>query len=271
MNLSLALVLCFLIVNAAAGGVRGAYERIFIWYAYQAEIEYLTEKDGNLNNLRICPTEYGSGPQGTLTFNEFIEYTNREGNSKGPIPQILRPGQELNVDRVANAMWKRQPEWLKSRWPRPQNMHINGPSYNDLLKEIANEVDKFKGTLGTNNKNIQAATRAVDLVEKTRLVDYEKYRIPELLKSPDFTGENKVNWVFDNYQFSGMSNPKAINMEATEEENPGKDVKNRVSNWEQSVYFNSKDLEENEVRKGHKNAWFQSYKVANFVVTGQRC
>ncbi|KAL7960289.1 hypothetical protein V8C34DRAFT_303128 [Trichoderma compactum] len=75
MKISLCLVICLLAIKATAGGIRNAYERMFVWYAYQAEIEYAREKHKtfSINNLQICPGKDGSGKDHTLTFGEFLE------------------------------------------------------------------------------------------------------------------------------------------------------------------------------------------------------
>ncbi|OQE36107.1 hypothetical protein PENCOP_c012G03168 [Penicillium coprophilum] len=89
--MKLPFVLClFTIVSTVfAGGIRGAYERMFIWYAYQAQIDGLMKTYGNLDALTICPYDVGSGREETLLFNEFIEVTNRESNAdRGAIPPI---------------------------------------------------------------------------------------------------------------------------------------------------------------------------------------
>ena len=90
MRFSFALLLSCLSTGVLAGGIRGAYERMFIWYVYQAHITDLDWRYSSVDDIEILRDGFGTAkPHGTLTFNEFIEYVNRPRNAKpGTIPSV---------------------------------------------------------------------------------------------------------------------------------------------------------------------------------------
>jgi hypothetical protein len=111
MRLCFAAVLSFLLSLAAAGGIRGAYERLFIWYAYQAQLEHLRViGDTKFEGLTICPHDYGTRDDGTLTFNEFIEVCNGEYEQEKPAKFIIDPKNLYEIVPCSDSFrdpWKR--------------------------------------------------------------------------------------------------------------------------------------------------------------------
>lgn len=192
MRLSFGLILLFFTFNALAGGIRGAYERMAVWYAYQANIDFLegglkgTDKL-NVNKLEICQGQSGKGRHGTMTFEEFILFTNRD--EKGVVPSPRRgwnlPGSSPTYyDRTAqNLVDKRA---MSKKWYGTRGIIKSAGSYVNLLPAVSRAVYKFSQSLPGDNINVRNSRLCVEKVVQTRQVDYDKYRIPAMKASAEF-------------------------------------------------------------------------------------
>ncbi|KAL5362440.1 hypothetical protein BJX96DRAFT_177153 [Aspergillus floccosus] len=272
MRLSFSIVFFYLSTIVLAGGLRGAYERLFLWYAYQAEVEMLNQRDGNLNRLTICPSEYGSGKDGTLTFNEFIEVTNRNGiNTKGTIPSIstsLTPP----VDSTAQRMAKRD-DWVRDTWQNTKTV-ISGTVYNTIFERAAKVVWQAKAIIGSNHPSILRATDAIQKVVISRKIDYEEWRMPAMESAPEFTGENKVKFETWEVVLASYGDAREFDLDLTIQNNKGQEnIAQRVDDWVQRYHSDtapSRDgtKTEGEVRSGHFNALRKAQRAESMVLRG---
>ncbi|KAK4085280.1 uncharacterized protein Triagg1_270 [Trichoderma aggressivum f. europaeum] len=261
MKISLCLAICLLTIEATAGGIRGAYERMFVWYAYQAEIEYAREKHKtfSINNLQICPRKEGSGKDQTLTFGEFLELSNRNGNAQGATPKLTSKG---TLWKTAGAILDLQGRYaMKPRWKTPSNIAPSAKnSYTDMLKEVAKVLAKCKKEMGNDGSNAKLASGALNELTNWRKADYDLHRVPALKKDPNF---KKIEWEFWTIQVPGeekkMKNiwNKHINWQATADNAANSwyeniaDIKKHVLDWERNTYFQGP---EGARAKKHKNA-----------------
>ncbi|KAH6871570.1 hypothetical protein B0T10DRAFT_500489 [Thelonectria olida] len=262
------ILLCFLVVNVSAGGIRGAYERMFVWFAYQAQIDYLMQTDGHLDHLEICPTEEGTGRENTLTFNEFIQYTNLAADgTKAPMPSV-KEAVTLQVDKTAQSLYSHK-GWLENRWQVPGNiinMKGTGGGYDRMMLEVSKVVWGIKNN-GIDNTKLRNAIDAIQKVVISREIDYEKYRMPAMKADPAFTGQNKVTWVTD--QLVLRSEPKAEKLDIvdTQAKNPGiSGLAKKIDTWEKTTYFADKTDGPN--RSRHKRAVMNSQRCVNMATTG---
>jgi hypothetical protein len=268
MRFHFGILLCFLVINVSAGGTRAAYERMFVWFAYQAEIDYLWNTEGNLNNLQICHSKQGTGPRGGLTFNEFVQYTNLGTNGQsGQKPQV-QVATTLQVDRTAQNLFRnRNNGWLAPRWQIPNNIirSANG-RYDNMLFEVSRVVWDIKSK-GIDNSNLRSAIDAIQKVVITREIDYERYRMPALKASSDFTGSKKVTWVTDQLVIKYEAKAEKIDIPATEANNPSQpSIAQRIDTWEKNTYF--ADENDGVTRSNHKQAILSSQRCENMAKTG---
>ncbi|EGR51450.1 uncharacterized protein TRIREDRAFT_104354 [Trichoderma reesei QM6a] len=249
MRVSLCLSVCLLILHAIAGGIRGAFERLYIWWAYQAEIEYAHKvfDSFDVSKLQICHGQRGSGPGATLTFAEFLELSNRQGNTKGAVTsKTFKPD---SIGSTAEIMLKLTGQYqMQERWPRPTNIISSSQGrYTDMLDEVSNVLSKCKQDLG-DSRSINLALDAFTRVIRWRKADYEKHRFPALKSNKDF--EAIKEWRF--WTVGGDKRNKGlwrnyIDFEGTiaSAHNSGyKDIENlesHVLNWERTTYFKGTD------------------------------
>ncbi|RSL54092.1 hypothetical protein CEP54_010085 [Fusarium duplospermum] len=191
MKLSLGCLLFFLSVYVIAGGIGGAYERIFIWFAYQATIDAWEKDQGkvNVNDLDICKGQKGSGRHGTLKYNEFIQFTNkfeRNGQTTLPTLKAFTPP-DGNIDRAAQNLLDNggvRPTWFSTR-----DVVQGANTYDNLVRATGGVLWDAKGYLDDNGAKNNFVTKAEDAVHKVvqcRTVAYDFYRIPEMKKYTDF-------------------------------------------------------------------------------------
>jgi hypothetical protein len=224
MKPSSVILLLFLVTNVLAGGLRGAYERLFIWFAYQAENEWLEQNPGA--QRRIMP-----GRQHPLTFIQFIDWSNTGG---GPWvrPADIKDG-DVTVARTAGALvGKRQ---VAGTWQVTREV-IHGAGYDAMLRGVGQVVYTMKTTgnnpLPADNPNIIAATQALDNVVNARSVDYEKYRMPEMRSALEFQG---IQWGGWNVQFSSEGRAWKLDLQETLDLNAGRrdpmELARQIDDW----------------------------------------
>ncbi|KAF9766578.1 hypothetical protein IL306_000999 [Fusarium sp. DS 682] len=272
MRLSLGLFFLFFIVNVSAGGIRGAYERMFVWYAYQANIDML-EKDLkgkdklNLDGLEICKGQSGSGRHGTMSFQEFIGFTNRDAKGKTPSParwKSLPNGNPPRFDQTAQLLLDKG---ATSNWEKMTEILPSANSYTKLLPEISKVVYKFSQSLPADNGNISRARASVGQVEKTRQVDYDRYRIPAMKASPEFK-----DYVIKPYQIVlgtvKGSSTELLDLSVLAQDNELKlsNVKRTVGDWERKTFFN--DPINGPIAKRHEGALKASSRAVRIATTG---
>ncbi|PNP52629.1 hypothetical protein THARTR1_06794 [Trichoderma harzianum] len=278
MKISLCLAICLLTIQAAAGGIRGAYERLFVWYAYQAEIEYARgkHKTFSINDLQICPGKKGKGKDDTLTFGEFLELSNRNGNARAALPKV---GLKGSLGETAGAILGLNGRYaMKPRWETPNNIVPSAKNrYTNMLKEVAKVLAKCKKELGNNSKDIGLASEALDRVNEWRLADYDLNRVPALKKDPNF---KKIDW-----KFWTIKKPKGgqnmdhiwnehIDWQGTVDNAANSwyediaDIEKHVLDWERNTYFQGPDGAR---AKTHKNAIVEVQKAINISNNGPSC
>ncbi|KAJ4215856.1 hypothetical protein NW759_009715 [Fusarium solani] len=191
MKLSLGFLLFFLSVYVIAGGIGGAYERIFIWFAYQATIDawYADEKKVDVNKLDICRGKKGNGRYGTLNYNEFIQFTNKfDRNGAITLPALKSfTAPDNNIDRAAQNLLDNggvRPTWFSTR-----DVVQGANTYDSLVRKAGGVLWDAKGYLPENGAKSNFVIKAEDAVHKVvqcRTVAYDFYRIPEMKKYPGF-------------------------------------------------------------------------------------
>ncbi|KAG7417318.1 hypothetical protein DER46DRAFT_696418 [Fusarium sp. MPI-SDFR-AT-0072] len=272
MRLSFGLILLFFIVNALAGGIRGAYERMFVWYAYQANIDFLENglqgKDKlNLDNLEICKGQSGSGRHGTMTFKEFVGFTNRD--SKGKTPSLARwrdlpDNNPPYYDKTAQALLDKG---ATSNWVKTADIVEDATSYTKLLPEVSKVVYGFSNSLPGDNSNLRKARICIGQVEKTRQVDYDRYRIPAMKASPDFKDYKiePLQLVLGTKQGSSTA---ILDLDVVAQDNNVKpsDFKKKVRNWETNTFF--KDPVNGPKASSHLSALKGSKRAVRLAETG---
>ncbi|KAJ4315420.1 hypothetical protein N0V84_008367 [Fusarium piperis] len=191
MKLPLGFLLFFLSVYVIAGGIGGAYERIFIWFAYQATIDarFADTKQVDVNKLDICRGQKGKGRHGTLDYNEFIQFTNRfERNGAITLPtlKVFTPP-DNNIDRAAQNLLDNG--GVRPMWFSTNDVVQGAGSYDGLVRAAARVLWDAKGYLpdnGAKNNFVIKAEDAVHKVVQCRTVAYDFFRIPEMKKYSGF-------------------------------------------------------------------------------------
>ncbi|KAF5631722.1 hypothetical protein F52700_6644 [Fusarium sp. NRRL 52700] len=272
MRLSLGLLLLFFVINALAGGIRGAYERMFIWYAYQANIDLLeTSLQGkdklNLDNLEICKGQTGSGRHGTMTFKEFIGFTNRDAQGRTPSLARWRDLPDNNppyYDRTAQALLDKR---ATSMWFKTEDIVQHATSYTKLLPEVGNVVYELGNSLPGDNSNIRKARVCIGQVEKTRQVDFDRHRIPALKASPEFKDYKiePLQLVLGTKQGTSTA---VLDLEVIAQDNNVKpaDFKKKVKNWENKTFFT--DPVNGLTARKHKSALKSAKEAVSIAETG---
>ncbi|KAJ3456751.1 hypothetical protein MRS44_016774 [Fusarium solani] len=173
MKLSLGFLLFFLSVYVIAGGIGGAYERIFIWFAYQATIDawYADEKKVDVNKLDICRGKKGNGRYGTLNYNEFIQFTNKfDRNGAITLPALKSfTAPDNNIDRAAQNLLDNggvRPTWFSTR-----DVVQGANTYDSLVRKAGGVLWDAKGYLP------RMAPRATSIPEMKKYPGFEKYKI----------------------------------------------------------------------------------------------
>ena len=277
MRFFFALILSCLSTGVLAGGIRGAYERMFIWYVYQAHIADLDWRDSNVDNIEILRNGFGTvKPHGTMTFNEFIEYVNRpKGAKKGEVPSVSNSRMPEVTKTALELLNKR----LVPDWPNPSAVIGSARSYNDLLPEVAKVASR---TREANKADAQPsvhalldeALKAMDNVIDQRLADYERFRYDPLTKAKEFEG---LRWSSREVSVdNGPKEPKSqkvVNVEATILGNPNwpdiDKLGEKIQKWERDVFFTDKTPSDipkykkdgktlGDVRSSHNNAVSQA-------------
>ncbi|KPM45270.1 hypothetical protein AK830_g1306 [Neonectria ditissima] len=271
------ILLSFLVVNVSAGGIRGAYECMFVWFAYQAQIDYLMQTDGDLKALQICSGQKGSTPGGTLTFNEFIEYTNRGPNGVSNTNPNVPDADTLQGDKTAQNLYGHK-TWLANRWKVPNNIirSANG-KYDTMMLEVSRVVWDIQSK-GILNTNIRSAIDAIQKVVISREIDYEKYRMPAMKADPAFTDRNQVTWVTDQLVLRTEKSAEKIDIVDTQAKNPAQpNIAQRIDTWEKTTYFadstpakgsNGNPTTKGQVASNHKRAVVNSQRCEKVAKTG---
>ncbi|KAH0491202.1 hypothetical protein TgHK011_002643 [Trichoderma gracile] len=249
MRVSLCLGVCLLIVHAIAGGIRGAFERLYVWWAYQAEIEYAHKvfDSFDVSKLQICHGQRGTGPGGTLTFSEFLEFSNRQGNTRGAVTD--KTFDPSSIGDTADKLLKLEGQYqLQERWPSPTNIISSSRGrYTNMLDEVSKVLSTCKQGLGDRG-SIGSALDAFTRVIEWRKVDYDKHRFPALKNSKDFEAIKDWRfWIVGGERDNKGLWRKHIDFETTiaSAQNSGyKDIENlesHVLDWERTTYFKGTD------------------------------
>ncbi|RBQ72287.1 hypothetical protein FVER14953_20616 [Fusarium verticillioides] len=273
MRLSLGLILLFFIFNALAGGIRGAYERMSIWYAYQANIDllegYLKGTDKlNVNKLEICSGKSGSGRHGTMNFEEFILFTNRDAKGVVPAPRRgwnLPQSSPTYYDRTAqNLVDKRA---MSHKWYGTRGIIKSAKSYVNLLPEVSGAPYKFGQSLPGNNINVRNSRLCVEKVVQTRRVDYDLYRIPAMKASAEFK-DLKIEPYELVLGTKKGSSTAVLDLDAVAADNNlnAAAFQQKVNDWEDNVF--PKDPIYGLHAKGHAGSLRASKEAFNLANTG---
>jgi hypothetical protein len=234
--------------------------------AYQAQIEGLLSKFGNLDALTICPLSFGSGREGTLTFNEFIGLSNGEYNGpENNIPSIT-DNQRPDVDRMANILHKGS-SLMKNTWPGTQNI-VQSTGYIGMLEHAGKVVWEWREVAVSQDSALKA-TRAIQMVVKSRQIDYERYRMPEL--EAHFSDVKFVTW---DLQLQAAPNAKELDLAATIENNPGvNDLADKINSWVEAYHGDTSLVPGSSKTKGanrlsHLNAMKAAQRTETFAIQG---
>ncbi|KAG5746619.1 hypothetical protein H9Q69_003839 [Fusarium xylarioides] len=272
MRLSFGLILLFFVVNALAGGIRGAYERMYVWYAYQANIDLLENglqgKDKlSLDNLDIYKGQTGSGRHGTMTFKEFIGFTNRDAKGRTPSLSKWRDLPDNNppyYDRTAQALLDKK---ATAMWFKTEDIVEHATSYTKLLPEAGGVVYGLSNSLPGDNSNIRKALVCIGQVEKTRQVDFDRYRIPAMKDSPEFKDYKiePLQLVLGTKQGSSTA---VLDLDVIAQDNNVKpaDFKKKVKNWENKTYFT--DPANGSIARKHFSALKSAKQAVRIAETG---
>jgi hypothetical protein len=274
MKLSLGLILLFLVVNALAGGIRGAYERMSIWYAYQANIDVLegnlkgTDKL-NVDKLEICQGQSGKGRHGTMTFEEFILFTNRDAKGVVPPPRRgwnLPEGSPTYYDRTAqNLLDKRA---VSQKWYGTRGIIKSAGSYVVLLPEVSKALYKYSQSLPGDNINLRNSRLCVEKVVQTRQVDYDLYRIPAMKASAEFKDLKIEPYELVLGTKKGSSTAVLDLNEVAADNNINPTVfKQKVNDWEDNVF--PKDPIYGQKAQGHLGSLRGSKRALRLANTGK--
>ncbi|KAF3909317.1 hypothetical protein ABW20_dc0109612 [Dactylellina cionopaga] len=94
-------VLFFAINPISAFDIRGAYERIFFWYAYRLQNQIIDAHPDGSKEPKIGVGCVGTAPKRRCTLAEFIKHVTQTYPDDTAAPSIPDPRDEMDIDRVA--------------------------------------------------------------------------------------------------------------------------------------------------------------------------
>ncbi|OIW29064.1 hypothetical protein CONLIGDRAFT_670773 [Coniochaeta ligniaria NRRL 30616] len=282
MRFPILLALFFLTTTAVAGGIRRSFEIMTLWYTYQARIEELWASEGNLNNLDIIPIQFGRGPHGTLTFNQFVEYVARRPNTLPRTPPfyfVAENNLAPDISRTANNMWmnvqKRNLDIpaLWDNWQTTDGQYriIKGArSYKGLMEQIGNIIWDMSqsGHLAGDNPNIARARDALEMVRVNRQFDYDRFYVPAVKAAPEFAG---VTWKEGTpiSQRGEEGKSPVLWLEQTLEANSNRpDLDDELISWREHTYFAEPDEDEGVHRRRHWVTYEMVRQAGEIATTG---